>query len=398
MTTTHRGATSERLWNKEYMKVMTSNFLLFFAFYLLTPLLPVYLTDRFAADKDTIGVVLSGYVIATLLVRPFSGFFVDSFDRKKVLCTCFFAFFICFAGYLGASTLLLFAIVRTVHGIPFGATTVANSTVAIDVLPSSRRGEGIGYYGLSNNIAMATAPSAGIYLYGTTGDFNLLFWCSFVLAFIGFLMTTRVKTRQRQLVRTKPVLSLDHFFLTRAWMMAVNIALFGVCWGVMSNYVAIFAIEKMNITGGTGMFFMILSVGLVLARLFGSRSLREGKMTVSCARGVILSTLGYVLFSLSISEFTFYLSALLIGLGNGQMYPAFLNMFINVARHDQRGTANSSILISWDSGMGIGILLGGFLAQYIGYGSAFVTIALIQALGAAMFHLFTRHFYLSRRL
>jgi MFS family permease len=398
MTTTHRGATSERLWNKEYMKVMTSNFLLFFAFYLLTPLLPVYLTDRFAADKDTIGVVLSGYVIATLLVRPFSGFFVDSFDRKKVLCTCFFAFFICFAGYLGASTLLLFAIVRTVHGIPFGATTVANSTVAIDVLPSSRRGEGIGYYGLSNNIAMATAPSAGIYLYGTTGDFNLLFWCSFVLAFIGFLMTTRVKTRQRQPVRTKPVLSLDHFFLTRAWMMAVNIALFGVCWGVMSNYVAIFAIEKMNITGGTGMFFMILSVGLVLARLFGSRSLREGKMTVSCARGVILSTLGYVLFSLSISEFTFYLSALLIGLGNGQMYPAFLNMFINVARHDQRGTANSSILISWDSGMGIGILLGGFLAQYIGYGSAFVTIALIQALGAAMFLLFTRHFYLSRRL
>ncbi len=398
MTTTHRGATSERLWNKEYMKVMTSNFLLFFAFYLLTPLLPVYLTDRFAADKDTIGVVLSGYVIATLLVRPFSGFFVDSFDRKKVLCTCFFAFFICFAGYLGASTLLLFAIVRTVHGIPFGATTVANSTVAIDVLPSSRRGEGIGYYGLSNNIAMATAPSAGIYLYGTTGDFNLLFWCSFVLAFIGFLMTTRVKTRQRQLVRTKPVLSLDHFFLTRAWMMAVNIALFGVCWGVMSNYVAIFAIEKMNITGGTGMFFMILSVGLVLARLLGSRSLREGKMTVSCARGVILSTLGYVLFSLSISEFTFYLSALLIGLGNGQMYPAFLNMFINVARHDQRGTANSSILISWDSGMGIGILLGGFLAQYIGYGSAFVTIALIQALGAAMFLLFTRHFYLSRRL
>jgi MFS family permease len=398
MTTTHRGATSERLWNKEYMKVMTSNFLLFFAFYLLTPLLPVYLTDRFAADKDTIGVVLSGYVIATLLVRPFSGFFVDSFDRKKVLCTCFFAFFICFAGYLGASTLLLFAIVRTVHGIPFGATTVANSTVAIDVLPSSRRGEGIGYYGLSNNIAMATAPSAGIYLYGTTGDFNLLFWCSFVLAFIGFLMTTRVKTRQRQPVRTKPVLSLDHFFLTRAWMMAVNIALFGVCWGVMSNYVAIFAIEKMNITGGTGMFFMILSVGLVLARLFGSRSLREGKMTVSCARGVILSTLGYVLFSLSISEFTFYLSALLIGLGNGQMYPAFLNMFINVARHDQRGTANSSILISWDSGMGIGILLGGFLAQYIGYGSAFITIALIQALGAAMFLLFTRHFYLSRRL
>ena len=154
----------ERLWNREYLKVMMCNFLLFFAFYLLAPLLPVYLDAQFDADKDMIGLVLSGYTVATLLVRPFSGFIVDTFDRKTVLTICFFVFFICFTGYIGASTLLMFAIVRTFHGIPYGASTVANSTVAIDVLPSSRRNEGIGYYGLSNNLAMAIAPSAGIYI------------------------------------------------------------------------------------------------------------------------------------------------------------------------------------------------------------------------------------------
>ncbi len=104
---------NERLWNSNYIKVMCSNFLLFFAFYILTPLLPLYLNEQFSADKDMIGVVLSGYVIATLLIRPFSGFFVDSFNRKKVLMICFFAFFILFAGYIGAGTLLMFAIVRT---------------------------------------------------------------------------------------------------------------------------------------------------------------------------------------------------------------------------------------------------------------------------------------------
>ncbi|MDE5934725.1 MAG: MFS transporter, partial [Muribaculaceae bacterium] len=158
-------AVSCKLWNKEYIKVMMCNFLLFFAFYLLTPLLPLYLDEQFHADKDMIGVVLSGYVIATLLIRPFSGFVVDTFDRKRVLTICFFAFFILFTGYVGAGTLLMFAIVRTLHGIPFGATTVVNSTVAIDVLPSERRNEGIGYYGLSNNLAMAIAPSIGIYIY-----------------------------------------------------------------------------------------------------------------------------------------------------------------------------------------------------------------------------------------
>ena len=258
---------TEKLWNANYWKVMTSNFLLFFAFYILTPLLPLYLDEQFAADKHMIGIVLSGYVVATLIIRPFSGFIVDTFNRKKVLMACFFAFFICFAGYIGAGTILMFAIVRTMHGIPFGATTVANSTVAIDVLPSSRRNEGIGFYGLSNNLAMAVAPSAGIWIYSATSNFALLFWIAFFLAMAGFLCSTTVKLPHRAPVPGKPKLSLDHFFLGRAWLMAINICFFGLCWGVMSNYVAIYGKEQLGITDGTGLFFMILSGGLVAAPL-----------------------------------------------------------------------------------------------------------------------------------
>lgn len=388
----------ELLWNSQYWKVMVSNFMLFFAFYLLTPLLPLYLDSEFAADKDTIGIVLSGYVVATFLIRPFSGFMVDSFNRKTVLMVCFFTFFLCFAGYLGASTLLMFAIVRTMHGIPFGAATVANSTVAIDVLPSSRRAEGIGYYGLSNNLAMAIAPSAGIYLYKYTGSFEILFWISLIIAFIGFLCSSTVKIPRKILRKSRPHMDLDHFFLTRAWLMAINICLFGLCWGVMSNYVALFGQQELGITDGTGIFFAILSVGLVLSRLTGHKALRQGRMTSNCTQGVMLSLAGYVLFALTLNEYTYYASALLIGLGNGRMYPAFLNMFVRVARHDQRGTANSSILISWDFGMGLGILLGGIVAEYVSFSAAFWAVAATQAAGALMFILFTRYFYERRAL
>lgn len=388
----------ERLWNKEYLKVMTCNFLLFFAFYLLTPLLPLYLDEQFHADKDLIGLVLSGYVIATLLVRPFSGFVVDTFDRKRVLTLCFLLFFVCFTGYIGAGTLLMFAIVRTLHGIPFGATTVANSTVAIDVLPSSRRNEGIGYYGLSNNIAMAVAPSVGIYIYHATSNFSLLFWISLIMAFVGFLCSTSVKLSRRDKVVGKPKLSLDHFFLGRAWLLAVNICFFGLCWGVMSNYVAIYGKEQLGITDGTGIFFMLLSGGLVISRLFGAKSLRAGKMTHNATIGVLLSLAGYGIFAFILQPWAYYLSALLIGLGNGQMYPAFLNMFISVARHDQRGTANSSILISWDLGMGIGILVGGVIAEEIGFREAFYFVAAMQAAGAILFVLATAAFFRRRRL
>lgn len=388
----------EKLWNANYWKVMTSNFLLFFAFYILTPLLPLYLDEQFHANKDIIGIVLSGYVIATLLIRPFSGFIVDTFNRKKVLMLCFFAFFICFAGYIGAGTLLMFAIVRTMHGIPFGATTVANSTVAIDVLPSSRRNEGIGFYGLSNNLAMAIAPSAGIYIYSATSNFGLLFWIALILALAGFFCSTTVQLPKRATVPGKPKLSLDHFFLGKAWLMAINICFFGLCWGVMSNYVAIYGKEQLGITDGTGLFFMILSTGLVIARLFGRKRLRAGKITQSCAIGVCLSLIGYILFASGLGAWSYYLSALFVGLGNGQMYPAFLNMFISVARHDQRGTANSSILISWDLGMGLGILLGGFVVEYLNYQAAFWVAAAMQAAGTLLFLLATRKFYLARKI
>ncbi len=396
MSTTE--TTKEKLWNINYCKAMVGNFMLFFSFYILTPLLPIYLDAQFKADKDVMGLVLSGYVVAALIVRPFSGFIVDTFDRKRVLAICFFCFFILFTGYIGAGTLLMFAIVRTLHGFPFGAVTVANSTVAIDALPSSRRNEGIGFYGLSNNLAMAFAPSIGIWIYQATDNFTLLFWIALVTALTGFVTVSTIKTRKREAVRRKQPISLDRFFLTRAWLLALNIVCFGLCWGIMSNYVAIYGKEVLGITDGTGIFFMILSIGLFLSRIQGSKALAKGKIVENAAVGVVLSLAGFFLFALIEEGWAYYVSAALIGLGNGHMYPAFLNMFIKLARNEQRGTANSSILTAWDVGMGLGIITGGFLLEYISYAAAFWGAAIVQGAGTFLFFFFTRRFFSERRL
>ena len=401
----------ERLWNRNYCKVMAANFALFFDFYVLTPLLPLYLSESFGATKDMIGLVLSGYTITALLFRPFSGYVVDSFSRKKVLMVCFGAFSIFFAGYLAASTLLLFTIVRTLHGGPFGALTVANSTVAIDVLPSSRRTEGIGYYGLSNNLAMAIAPTIGIFIYRLTMSFELLFWLAFAVACIGWLVDATVKPSEKQIVKNKSKLSLDRFFLVRGWLLGVNMVAFGFSFGVLSNYLAIYGKEELGITAGTGTYFMLCSVGLIASRIQGGKALRKGLLTQNAGQGIVISLIGYTLFILmpTLNQFSilnsqlsillgYYGSALLIGLGNGHMWPAFQNMTINVADNSQRGTANSTILISWDVGMGLGILLGGVIAEHLGYGAAFWSVALVNATGAALFFVATKSFFLQRKL
>ena len=390
---------------------MAANFTLFFAFYVLTPLLPLYLSEHFGAPKDVIGLVLSGYTITALLFRPFSGYFVDSFPRRTVLMACFGAFAIFFAGYLAASTLLLFTIVRTLHGGPFGALTVANSTAAIDVLPSSRRTEGIGYYGLSNNLSMAIAPTIGIFIYKYTDSFELLFWLALVVACAGWLIDATVKFPEKEIVRNKSKLSWDRFFLVRGWLLGLNMVAFGFSFGVLSNYLAIYGKEVMGITGGTGTYFLLCSVGLIISRLQGGKALREGCLTHNAGSGMVISLVGYTLFilmptlsslfTLPSSLFTligYYGSALLIGLGNGHMWPAFQNMTICVAHNNQRGTANSTILISWDIGMGLGILLGGVIAEYLGYDASFWTVVIINAAGVATFFAATKALFLQRRL
>lgn len=388
----------EKLWNSNYLKVWIANFMIFFSFMLLTPLLPLYLKETFDANKQMIGIVLSGYTLFALLIRPFSGFFVDSFPRKKVLLICYGLFCVFFGGYLAAGSLLLFAIVRTLHGAPFGATTVANSTVAIDVLHPTRRAEGIGYYGLSNNIASAIAPALAIYILHLTNSYELLFWLSLITSAIGLAINSTLKLNDRELIKDKPKISLDRFFLLKGWSEALTMVCFAFSYGVLATYVAIYGKEELNISGGSALFFMLLSIGLILSRLVGSRTLRQGKITQNASLGLLISLCGYFLFAAFHNKFGYYGAALVIGLGNGHMWPAYQTMFINLAPHTQRGTANSSVLISWDVGVGLGILVGGVLAENVSYHSAFWAAWIVNVLGVIAFFAYVRQSFLRNKL
>ena len=390
--------TKENLWNSNYLKVWTANFMIFFSFMLLTPLLPSYLSDTFGADKQTIGIVLSGYTLTALMIRALSGYIVDSFPRRTVMIISYFLFALFFAGYLAAGTLLLFAIVRTLHGAPFGATTVSNSTVAIDVLHPSRRAEGIGYYGLSNNIATAISPTVALLLFDKYNNYDLLFWLAFITALIGLISTSSVKLRDREIVKVKQPLSLDRFILLKGWRQGAAMICYAFSYGVLATYIAIYGKDELGITGGTGLFFMLLAIGLILSRLVGGRTLRQGKVTQNASIGTAISLIGYLVFAAIHNHWGYYGAALIIGLGNGHMFPAFQTMFINLAPNSQRGTANSTLLVSWDIGIGLGILVGGIVAEHIGYHAAFWTAWGVNALGVSIFYLFARRHFLQNKL
>lgn len=169
-------------------------------------------------------------------------------------------------------------------------------------------------------------------------------------------------------------------------------------YSVLATYIAIYGKEELGITGGSGGFFMLLSIGLILSRLIGNRTLREGKIVQNAAAGIAISLIGYFVFAAMHNYWGFFGAALIIGLGNGHMFPAFQTMFINLATNEQRGTANSTLLVSWDIGIGLGILVGGSVAENFGYSEAFWVAWGVNLLGVILFYAYSRRNFLQNKL
>lgn len=375
----------EALWNRNYIAVCIANFLLFFSFYLLLPMLPFYLRDSFDADKQLIGIILSGYTVTALIIRPFGGFIVDSFPRKPVLLMCYFSFFIFFAGYLIAGTILLFAIIRALHGFTFGAATVANSTMAIDVLASSRRAEGIGYYGVSNNLAMAIGPSLSMYMYDHGINPDIIFITALITSGLGLLLNSTIKNKQREIIKGKQPISLDRFFLTNAIPESAMVMYYSFAYGILSTYVAIYGKDEVGIDGGSGLFFLLLAIGLIGARLLSAQWIKKGLITRNIGVGMAITIIGFAMFVLWRTPDGYYTSALVLGCGYGAMCPSFQTVFIDLAPNSRRGTANSTYLTSWDLGLGIGVLIGGSIAEHLSYHTAYAVATGVCIIGFVAF-------------
>ena len=383
--------------------------MIFFSFMLVMPLLPLYMTEEFGAGKHTIGVVLSGYTVTALFARLFSGYIVDTFNRMTVLLVSYGLFACFFLGYLIGGSMILFAIVRTLHGAPFGTTTVANSTMAIDVLPSVRRAEGIGYYGLANNLGTAISPTIGLFLYEAVGNFKVIFLLSFLMAASGFLINTTVKYKKTTLksleslkssepTTQRGLMRLDRFFLVKGWSVGVMLAALAFPYGIISTYIAIYAKEQLDLAKGAGLYFLVLSVCLMLSRLTGGKSLRQGKVVHNAMAGMCISVVGYLCFAVFHNFFGVFANAILLGLGNGHMMPAIQNMFVNLAPNNRRGTANASFLTSWDLGIGLGVLVGGVTVEMYDYFAAFWVAFVMNALGVLFFVAYVKSDYIMKRL
>ena len=369
----------DKLVTSSYCFILAANFLLYFGFWLLIPVLPFYLSEVFSAGNSTIGIILSCYTVAALCIRPFSGYFLDSFARKPLYLMAYFIFMTMFAGYIIARSLTLFIMFRIIQGVSFGMVTVGGNTVVIDIMPSSRRGEGLGYYGLSNNIAMAVGPMSGLFLHDAGMSFTTIFCCSLGSCMAGFVCASLVKTPYKPPVKREPI-SLDRFILLKGIPAGISLLLLSIPYGMTTNYVAMYA-KQIGINATTGFFFTFMAIGMAISRIFSGKIVDRGKITQVISAGLYLVVFSFFLLSACVyliswnnmaCTIVFFSVALLLGVGFGIMFPAYNTLFVNLAPNSQRGTATSTYLTSWDVGIGIGMLAGGYIAEVSTFDKAYL--------------------------
>ena len=332
------------LWNRNFVQCCISYFLMNFSFYMLMPTMPVYLVEVLGISTANVGIALSSYTIGLLCVRPFSGFLVDCFSRKPLYLFAFFVFAFMFGGYLIATTMLTIMAVRFVQGGFMGLTSVAGNTIAIDVIPSSRRGEGMGFYGLTINLAMSLAPLAAVAIYGK-GGFNLVVFIGWMAAFIGVGSVCLIRYPKREKV-PRPHFSLDRFILVKALPAALAYILVAIPYGMITSFVVLYGkeIEVAN----PGYFFIYMAVGVGTSRLVSGRLVDHGKIHWVSVCSAVCLLVTFTVFATVHQSWVFFVCALMIGIGYGVGVPAFQCLFVNVAPHNMRGTATSTYLTSFD--------------------------------------------------
>lgn len=385
-----------KLWSASFLNVCFANFLMACSFNLLMPSIPLYITEQLGVSQSKTGIVLASYAIALLFIRPFSGYMVDIYSRKKLLFVAFTCYVLIFFGYFFATTVLLFILVRFIHGLTWGLTTVSSSTLAIDVVPSQRRAEGIGYYGTFMNVAMAIGPFIAIHIYNHSG-FQVLLWYAIFMGTLGIITVAMIKAPEKPKAKIEPQkLSLDRFFLIRAWPIFLNQLLPCFAWGTIGPFVAQYG-KQINVENA-GIFFPFWAVGIIVSRIFSGKLVDKGKIHFVNMSAMFTISVSFLLFATVHSIYAFCAAGLFIGVGFGMMLPALQTLYINMTDHSQRGTANSTYLIGFDLGLALGMLIGGYISGKYSFEILFLIASVLCFVSIIVYWLWSMPVFERKRL
>ena len=374
----------QRLCNRNFILACLCNLAFCLSFHMIIPVLPLYFTEELGVSRSLTGAAVSIFSLAALMTRPVAGFLVDSFQRKPVFLLCIIPFGIFTSGYYFLTSLALLTLLRFGHGASFSACQTLLSTVAVDHIPVNKMGTGIGIFGVIVSVSMALGPMIGLEI-AKLHSFDAAFIVSACVAIIAcaFGMAIRMKKVEKPVKVTQKNFKLADFMFKPGLWLALCLALPTATFGLLTNYIALFALEK-GLSDATGPFFLVFAAGMIVSRLVSSPLLDRGFFMLVAILGKVIIFTSVLLYIYAWSPLILYGAASLAGIGYGLIFPAYQTRLLQLAPDSQKGMANSTYFLACDIGIGLAIFLGGMIADLTSLTFMYWMGAIFIAISAVM--------------
>nr|WP_263325054.1 MFS transporter [Neobacillus sp. Marseille-Q6967] len=376
-----------KLWTKDFISISLSNFFLFLTFYILLVTLPIFSLQEFNSSASQAGLMTTVFLLSAIISRPLAGVWLERAGNRKVLLTALIIFAAASLLYLFPKTVPGYLVIRLLHGIGFGMATTAAGAIVADLIPASRRGEGMGYFVMSSNMAMVLGPFVGLTAIQQLGA-TTMFIITIVVAF-GALITGLTVKLKKSMEPEKVMIQSSFSFKNFVEPSSVPIALVGsflaIVYSALLSFVSVYATE-LHLEGVSSLFFVVYAIVLLMSRPFTGKWYDQYGANVIVYPSIILFAIGMFSLSQSTGVVTFLVSAGLIGLGWGTLFPTFQTIAIQKAAPRKRGLATATFLSIYDMGIALGSFFVGLIAANMSYSSLYFLFSFYVLVGIVLYY------------
>jgi MFS family permease len=370
----------QKLWTKNFIIVAITNFLIYVVFYLLMVIIAVYAVDKFEASTGIAGLVSGIFIVGILIGRLWTGRIVEDVGSRRILIIGTLLFVITSALYLAAVTLPLLVIVRFLHGLAYGVASTATGTIVAQVIPDGRRGEGIGYYSMSQILATALGPFIGIVL-SQHVDFNVIFILNSIIAAAGFAMSFIITQPIRKTLRQEQAKAFKHFQISNflefaAIPISIIVLIVGFNYSAVLTFISLYS-KELHLEETASFFFIVYAATVILSRPFSGRLLDIRGANFVVYPCLLIFSIGMFLLGGANRGITLLIAGVAIGLGYGNFLSCGQAISIKNAPPHRLGLATATYYIFLDIGFSLGPYLFGSLLPYTGYRGSYFIMAVV---------------------
>ncbi|MFD1736857.1 MFS transporter [Bacillus salitolerans] len=375
-----------KLWTKDFISISLASFFIFLIFYMLMVTLPIYITDDLNGNGQDIGLMATAFVISAIILRPFSGNWLNSIGQKRTLLIGVTIFLIGSFLYFGATSISLLLAIRILHGSGFGIATTSTGGIVANVIPNERRGEGMGYYATFMNLAMVVGPFLGLTIVHSVSYYVLFILCGvFSVLAILFSLFINVPEPEREQKPLKKQLSFSDFFEKKTLPIAIVAFTLSFVYSGVLSFISVYA-GQLNLEEASSLFFVVYATFLLISRPFTGKWFDLYGENVVIYPCILLFAAGIWLLSQVQAGWMLLLAGGLIGLGFGTLLSAFQSIAIQSSPSKRAGVATATFFVLFDAGFATGSFLLGIIATYIDYAQIYIICSILVLLSIGLYY------------